>query len=367
MPIMMQSIPHVHVVLNRVNPDHGKMLDLWKYQTNLSKWALGYEQERGKVLCNERVNNWREREKGQVFSADKWEPWHQFKQANDLKNANDNPAREMYAEQKAKDAELAAKGEAMHTRHSQEWKNLSANYHAEKNRIYGRFSKEGKQAPSSPDPVRSAKGKPQTPFQKAASEIRDQFKPLWVELYKSQAKEKASFKAKEANIRGKIENAIEAVRKARERDPYSSVGFISMAFNYLTSSSAREQALNAAHSTAKQHLRSAEKAEVKSAFEGIRKQRQDALQKHRDRFGMDRETLKEKQDQERSDLRGAWKQRKTERERVNKIIGKRDDIRQNTKASPDAGRKEQSPKFNRVRKPRDPNRKRSRSRRRTKE
>ena len=153
--------PHVHVVLNRVHPEHGKMLDLWKYQTNLSKWALGYEQERGKVLCNERVNNWREREKGQVFSADKWEPWHQFKQANELKNANDNPAREMYAEQKAKDAELAAKGEAMHKRHSQEWKNLSARYQEEKRRIYGRFAQAGKQAPSSPDPVRSGTGKAQ--------------------------------------------------------------------------------------------------------------------------------------------------------------------------------------------------------------
>jgi len=340
--------PHVHVVINRVNPEHGKMLDLWKYQTNLSKWALSYEQERGKVLCNERVNNWRERENGQVFTADKWESWHQFNEAGDLKNANDNAAKRLHTEQKEKDASLSAKGETMHKRHSQEWKDLSKDYQAEKQRILGKFGKSEK-----PDGT-----KQQTPFQKAAADIKMQFKPLWQELFKSQTKEKSAFQKREAHLKGKIENAIVAVKQARLRDPEASRGFISMAFNYMISSKAREQELTKAHDRGIRTLRSAQSGEINKSFTAIRKTRSEALQKHRERFGTNREALKEKQSGERSELRQAWKARKEERERVNTIIQKRDNIREKSKDTPTPEEAKQKEKFNRVRRARSQNRKR---------
>lgn len=349
--------PHVHVVLNRVNPDHGKMLNLWKYQTNLSKWALSYEQERGKVLCNERVNNWRERENGQVFTADKWESWHQFNEAGDLKNANDNAGKRLYVEQKEKDAALSAKGETMHKRHSQEWKDLSAVYKQEKNRILGRDDNNGQKV----DNQKTHGKKQQTPFQKAATDIKAQFKPLWQELFKSQTREKSAFKQREAHLKGKIENAIAAVKQARMRDPEASRGFISMAFNYMISSKAREQELGKAHDRGIRTLRSAQSAEITKSFDTIRKTRSEALQKHRERFGVNREALKEKQSGERSELRQEWKTRKEERERVNKIIQKRDNIRENSKDTParkNDEEKKASKKFERVRRARNPNRKR---------
>jgi hypothetical protein len=327
------------------------MLDLWKYQTNLSKWALSYEQERGKVLCNERVNNWRERENGQVFTADKWESWHQFNEAGDLKNANDNAAKRLHTEQKEKDAALSAKGEAMNMRHSQEWKDLSKDYQAEKQRILGRFGKSEK----------SGGTKQQTPFQKAAADIKMQFKPLWQELFKAQTKEKSAFQKREAHLKGKIENAIAAVKQARMRDPEASRGFISMAFNYMISSKAREQELTKAHDKGIRTLRSAQSGEINKSFTAIRKTRSEALQKHRDRFAANREALKEKQSGERSELRQEWKARKEERERVNTIIQKRDNIRENSKDSPTREKTEEnkaSKKFDRIRRARDPNRKR---------
>lgn len=348
--------PHVHVVINRVNPEHGKMLNLWKYQTNLSKWALSYEQERGKVLCNERVNNWRERDNGQVFSADKWESWHQFNEAGDLKNANDNAAKRLHTEQKEKDAALSAKGEAMHKRHSQEWKDLSKDYHGEKQRIYGRYSNNDHVKDQSS--AKSVGKKQQTPFQKAAADIKMQFKPLWQELFKSQTKEKAAFQKREAHLKGKIENAIAAVKQARMRDPEASRGFISMAFNYMISSTAREQELTKAHDRGIRTLRSAQSAEITKSFTTIRKTRSEALQKHRERFGTNREALKEKQSGERSELRQAWKDRKFERERVNKIIQKRDNIRESTKDTPTPEDAKQTEKFNRIRRARVQNRKR---------
>ena len=56
--------PHVHVVVNRVSTENGKMLDLWKYQENLSKWAMSYEQSRGQIYCDQRVENWKKRDEG---------------------------------------------------------------------------------------------------------------------------------------------------------------------------------------------------------------------------------------------------------------------------------------------------------------
>ena len=373
--------PHIHIVVNRVNPEHGKMLDLWGYQKNLSKWAMSYEKERGQVLCNERVNNWRDRENGQVFSADKWEPWHQFSEATDIKNANDNSAKRMWSDQREKDATLSAKGEAMHQRHGEEWKDLSKQYKAEKNRIYGRFGHTGKHAASSPknDPnatkakqqtpfgQASKHGAQPTPFQKARAEIDDQFKPLWRELYRSQKIERDDFKVRERYLKGKITNTIAAVKHARSRDPDSSAGFISMAFNYGLSTKAREREMLAAQATARGVLQSAKSAERQNAYQTIRDKRTKALKGHRESFAANREALKTKQAGERSELRDDWQERKEERQRVNGIIQKRDNIKENTKAQPEDKKHEQSEKFNRKRKPRAKGRTRSRVRKKGKD
>ncbi|MCP4184813.1 MAG: relaxase/mobilization nuclease domain-containing protein, partial [Hyphomicrobiales bacterium] len=131
--------PHVHVIINRVNPENGKMLDLWNSQKHLSKWAMAYEQERGQVHCNKRVENWNKRAKGEVFSAAKDNAYHKRDQAQTLGHANDNDTKKILAEQKRKDAELAAYGKKMHVRHSNQWELYSQRYQAGKAQIKGRL------------------------------------------------------------------------------------------------------------------------------------------------------------------------------------------------------------------------------------
>ncbi|MEM7069238.1 MAG: relaxase/mobilization nuclease domain-containing protein [Pseudomonadota bacterium] len=340
--------PHIHIVVNRVNPEDGKMLNLWGYKKNLSKWALGYERERGQVLCNERVNNWRERDNGQIFSADKWEPWHQYNQAA---NANDAPSKRLWADQKAKDAELSAKGEAMHHRHGQQWKDLSKNYKAEKDRIYESYGQRGQRTDQP------------TPFQKARADIDAQFKPLWRELYKSQQLERDKFHLRETRLKGKIENTIAAVHAARKRDPDSSLGFIASAFNFLISSPAREREMLAFQAAERGVLQSAKKATRDTAYQKIRDKRTKALKSHRDAFSKQREALIATQAAERSELRDAWQERKEERSRITDIMEARDHIRkQNPKTTASEKSRSQSDKFNRKRKPRSTGRKRKRVR-----
>ena len=49
--------PHVHVIVNRVHPDTGKAINLYKDQEKLQAWALGYERAQGKVYCHAREFN----------------------------------------------------------------------------------------------------------------------------------------------------------------------------------------------------------------------------------------------------------------------------------------------------------------------
>jgi Relaxase/Mobilisation nuclease domain len=56
--------PHIHVVVNRVHPTEARAaqvsMDLYK----LSRWAEGYERERGQILCERRVENNAQRDTG---------------------------------------------------------------------------------------------------------------------------------------------------------------------------------------------------------------------------------------------------------------------------------------------------------------
>lgn len=54
---------HVHIILNRVNPENGRTLDDYRDHPRSQAWALEYEKEMGKLWCVEREVNAAEREK----------------------------------------------------------------------------------------------------------------------------------------------------------------------------------------------------------------------------------------------------------------------------------------------------------------
>jgi hypothetical protein len=48
---------HVHILLNRINPDNGRTLDDYREQKRAQIWALQYEREHGQVRCEQREAN----------------------------------------------------------------------------------------------------------------------------------------------------------------------------------------------------------------------------------------------------------------------------------------------------------------------
>lgn len=310
--------PHVHVVINRVNPEHGKMLNLWNYQKNLSKWALSYEQGRGQIYCEQRQENWKRRDLGQTFSAEKSSAYHRHDQAKTLGHVNDNDRKKVMAEEKAKDSALAQAGEDMHTRHTKEWKFLSAWYAEGKAKISGLVR---------PDKI--------SPFKQAAKDVREQFKPLRSQLGKQQWQETKDFERSEKSIRGKLENALTAVKVAKELG-----GVQASLFNHITSSAARKATMEKLHRAQWRNLNSGQKAEIGLALAKVKKDQDAAFKAHRATFATTRQSLKTSQAEEKQELKRNWQNRNAERTRAFKITREADTLKREEKASPERSKGE---------------------------
>jgi hypothetical protein len=60
-----RSHPHLHLIVNVVHPETGKASRLSYSRLKLSQWAETYERERGKIYCDQRVENNARREQGE--------------------------------------------------------------------------------------------------------------------------------------------------------------------------------------------------------------------------------------------------------------------------------------------------------------
>ncbi len=322
--------PHVHVIVNRVNPENGKMLDLWNSQKTLSKWALSYEQERGQVHCEKRAENWNKRAKGENVQADKDTAYYKHKELKNLNHVNDNDLSKIKAEQSRKDAELTVEGKAMHEQHTNEWNNYSRDYQDGKAKIKG--IKKGEK----------------TPFQKAAAEIKAQFKPLRSQLGRQQYHEKRDFKKRENRLAGKLENAIIAIKHARSLGRDTSKGFVATAFNFLTNSKARKDEMDKRHSTQWKHISAAESAERKIAINHIKEDQNAAMTAHRAKFANRRQTMKDDQKADKDSLSRKWRTRNTERKRSFDLVRKGDNIKKASKAKPEVSGGAERAAFNKA-------------------
>ena len=98
--------PHVHVMVNRVCPETGRAASNSNDRLKLSEWAQGYEQERGRVFCDKRVENNAARKSGQwrKDGSPSRSAWVEWKKAQ---------TRDLWDEFRAKTADLkdARKGQ----------------------------------------------------------------------------------------------------------------------------------------------------------------------------------------------------------------------------------------------------------------
>lgn len=116
---------HVHVMLNRVHPEHGVMLPDSKDYEKLSAWALDYRTAQGKEdYCPQRVQNAAKKAEGIVTSNPR-KPRNIYEQEQAIE-ASDPASRRraQLVQHMAKAKELRAKHEQMKERHAAEVREL---------------------------------------------------------------------------------------------------------------------------------------------------------------------------------------------------------------------------------------------------
>lgn len=139
--------PHVHVIVNRVDPETGRATVMNMDQIKLSKWAEDYERRHGKIWVETRVQNNAERAQGQWVKhrAEQRRQWQEWKKATTGK---------MWEDFKAEKAKAYEKRKGQY----------DALWRQRENRLAAR-----------------------------KAEIKELFKPKWREKFKKQRKELADF------------------------------------------------------------------------------------------------------------------------------------------------------------------------------
>lgn len=108
--------PHVHIIVNRVSPQDGRMLGTSNDRLKLSQWALSYRQMRGQEqYCPQRAENWHmrlsrhdDRGRLKLWRARADTPRSMIEDVRAAKAGADPKAAELIAAQKQRIGKLAA-------------------------------------------------------------------------------------------------------------------------------------------------------------------------------------------------------------------------------------------------------------------
>lgn len=180
---------HVHIVVNRVHPEHGVMLPSSDDFLKLSRWAQKFQSQHGDRSTPQREINNEQRDKGQKVYADKRKPRDVFELEE---HARDNrpDALQLQAEQHKKDAALARKSAETRQRCRDEWKVLEADHRGQLRTLEEGTTKE---------------------INTQARAIQEQFDPRRKDLHQRQQIDVGAFERKEDTLLGKAANALKSL------------------------------------------------------------------------------------------------------------------------------------------------------------
>ena len=273
--------PHVHVVVNRVNPENGKLATCGPNQTRaLDRWAYEYERDRGNIVSRNRAEKHeRQNRMKKRFSADERRNHVRRKPS---KSGSQSERQDLRTRSK----ELTAK-------HKQEWADLSIRYQARKGYLRDRWK---------------ARIRNERKVYNAAN------KGLWKQYGRDKWRRKREFDKLDSTFYGRLSLSIQAARLQRASgDPaFKDIGLAKLTWVNLQNARLRNATILGLEN---QHL-----ANFKDWYDRPLRRRLDRLSAarapdHRDlysRFQDERADLITRQKAERGELQSQW--RSTERQ-----------------------------------------------------
>lgn len=283
-----QKHPHVHVIVNRVNPENGKMLSTSNDRLKLSDWANQYERERGQILTPKREEKRQIRER---FDEARRKEFVAEKQADHRKAAEAANAGAGKPPQRDEGilapSDLKALSDAQKARHKAEWPALSENHGKAKDAIYSDYGAR---------------------IKAAAAAHKEAMRPHWGDQFRKERDERRQFDRNERSISGVVRNALHAALHQQAQGQNVGRGLLSATFANVLSSNARSFALAEKQQGQRDQLRGDMKRILDREISVLKEQRGEALQGQREAFSKERVALIERQNGERAKVREAWRQ-----------------------------------------------------------
>ena len=287
--------PHIHILINRVNPHDGRMLSSSKEKLELSRWAEEYEKERGKIYCEERVANNKARSQGEYRRGDKDQHrllFEEIKKEHQSANDNRTEAERIRERQRRIDAEISQKGRELTEKHSEEWRALSAAFETKKASLDSKIQALRDQI------MQSAKG--------AHRDIKNSLK-------EKQRLERAVFERREDKSAGRLKNIKGAFQSSTTQNGKQQSGKLGRLFKILVSRSERQRKLLERQKSEMRALETEQRLRRELLQQRIEQTSNSRYAQASAKFLSDREKLVESQAQERRSLQRRWRARHNER------------------------------------------------------
>lgn len=282
---------HVHLLINRVSPEDGRLLPSSNDRLKLSKWAEGYEREGGQIYCEDRVVNNALRAQGAYVKGAKDIARHIFEAAPP---ANDNDRDQaVRAAERAKDHALSLRGRNMAAMQARAWEQLEAAHTVRKDALARQLERE---------------------TAKAKAAVLEEFRPTWRKLHREQEAERRTFASLEESLFGRASNIVRTLRASAKDIGGERSGFISRSFGILTNAGARKAAFETAQERAQKAVERDQAAKQGQAAENLKAAYTANLGAHRAHFLKERDDLAKVQAAERARLQVEWRDRTSERE-----------------------------------------------------
>jgi uncharacterized protein YaiI (UPF0178 family) len=224
--------PHIHIIVNRVHPETGVAHDLKYSKEKLSRWAEAYEKEHGKIYCEERVQNNKQRDKDRQRRR-------KGEKVKYKRHKGDRSKEEFHRWQREKVKQD-------HERQQDEKKALSTLQVGQRKALYA--AKERR-------------------IEEARQTVKDQYRLRWHALYKQQAQEQENLKELQTSAWKRLRYLLTNRQLDRFQD--GAKGHLARRFNAVLDHTVLSEALDKRHTKERARLSTEQKAVTRDAMKGI--------------------------------------------------------------------------------------------------